>query len=81
VSVSAPHPAGERAALTASIERHRSELQLALEDLKRSTVGRVRSAVGRASPRHQVEERPLLWLAGAFGIGLLVGWRQAPPGR
>jgi hypothetical protein len=72
---------GEQAALAASIERHKLELQLALDDLRRSTVGRVRSAVSRAAPSHQLAERPLLWIGAAFGIGFLVGWRQAPPGR
>jgi hypothetical protein len=61
----------EREAIEHEIERHRSELRLALTELRRSTVEHL-------SPRERLRQQPYAWLGLAASLGFWLAWRRAP---
>lgn len=61
--------ADNRQALVATVNRDRQELDSAVAELKR--------AVQRqTNVRWQIQKRPLVWVGGAFALGLLLGYRR-----
>jgi hypothetical protein len=58
----------ERQLLRQSIDEHRRELRLAVDEL--------REAARSWTPRDAVRERPLPWLLGGLLVGLWLGWRD-----
>ncbi len=68
LSESAP-PVDEKEALRQSIERNEAELRDAVEEL----TAVVKNEVSLAG---QILERPSLWLAGGFAVGVLLAVRR-----
>ncbi len=66
----------QRERIVESFEQNKLELQTAVRDLTESMKGRVQEVRYRVDLRHQIGDHPLPWLAGSFGIGLLLGTRK-----
>ncbi len=56
----------EREALRQSLEQHKQDLRLAVQDLSIA-------AKSWSDPAEAIRLRPLAWLAGAFVVGLWLG--------
>jgi len=71
----------QRAALVRSVSRDQVEFQRALDELKSvarlewdTTREKIVAARERVDVKHQIAQKPLGFMAGAFVVGLWVGW-------
>jgi len=64
----------QRHAIVRSVSDDQAELQRALEDLKSVARHEWANTRERLAVKHQIAEKPVAFMTGAFVVGLWLGW-------